>query len=330
MKTTYTNEELQEAIDRACKGTSATHPEIGDAIALSTHLYPTSWNKEQAARLTLARAFLDNLPEQTEQGVLSLSQLRPLSEAGPVPEGCVRVRAWKHESQFRVSTLEDPGDTHFADIHLPSTEKAEARGKLWEYYSRKYGVMDWGYANRQEPDPYAELKKAHAEGKVIQLKPLDRPWEDLEDPDFAAPISCYRIKPEPETFQAHGKAWTRHTPGDPMPCDGERMVYVLTPKTGESEEPYKASMYSWTAKDYYWWGEIIGWRYADETLVTKSDSLPEWTPAVGMSLRDWFAGMALQGKATRLSNPHEHRDILAADCYDIADAMLKAREVNAQ
>jgi hypothetical protein len=50
----------------------------------------------------------------------------------------------------------------------------------------------------------------------------------------------------------------------------------------------------------------------------------------GMSLRDWFAGMALQGKATRLSNPHEHRDLLAADCYDIADAMLKAREVNAR
>jgi uncharacterized protein YodC (DUF2158 family) len=186
-----------------------------------------------------------------------------------------------NDDQWYAGTTHYTGDTHFADIHLPSTEKAEARGKLWEYYSRKYGVMDWGYANRQEPDPYAELKKAHAEGKVIQLKPLDRPWEDLEDPDFAAPISCYRIKPEPETFQAHGKAWTRHTPGDPMPCDGERMVYVLTPKTGESEEPYKASMYSWTAKDYYWWGEIIGWRYADEPSVTS----PEWTPQVGDVVR---------------------------------------------
>jgi hypothetical protein len=50
----------------------------------------------------------------------------------------------------------------------------------------------------------------------------------------------------------------------------------------------------------------------------------------GMTLRDWFAGMALQGKATRLSNPHEHRDILAADCYDIADAMLAARKEDAR
>lgn len=46
----------------------------------------------------------------------------------------------------------------------------------------------------------------------------------------------------------------------------------------------------------------------------------------GMTLRDWFAGMALQGRATRLGNPHEHRDLLASDCYDIADAMIEARK----
>ena len=81
-----------------------------------------------------------------------------------------------------------------------------------------------------------------------------------------------------------------------------------------------------------------------ESLVTKPISLTSPTqmndggPAFpitenglqgynGMSLRDWFAGMALQGKATRLNNPHEHRDILSSDCYDVADAMLAAREV---
>jgi hypothetical protein len=46
----------------------------------------------------------------------------------------------------------------------------------------------------------------------------------------------------------------------------------------------------------------------------------------GMTLRDYFAGQALQGAAHRLNNPHEHRDILASDCYEIADAMLAARE----
>jgi hypothetical protein len=46
----------------------------------------------------------------------------------------------------------------------------------------------------------------------------------------------------------------------------------------------------------------------------------------GMSLRDWFAGMALQGQAHRFAHPHEHRELLAKDCYDIADAMLAARK----
>ena len=47
---------------------------------------------------------------------------------------------------------------------------------------------------------------------------------------------------------------------------------------------------------------------------------------LGMTLRDWFAGQALQGRAHRFDSPWEHRDILAKDCYDIADAMLAARK----
>jgi hypothetical protein len=54
--------------------------------------------------------------------------------------------------------------------------------------------------------------------------------------------------------------------------------------------------------------------------------VPYVTLHTGMTLRDWFAGMALQGRATRLGNPHEHRDLLASDCYDIADAMIEARQ----
>jgi hypothetical protein len=48
--------------------------------------------------------------------------------------------------------------------------------------------------------------------------------------------------------------------------------------------------------------------------------------ADGMSLRDWFAGMALQGQTHRLCNPHEYRELMAKDCYEIADAMLAARK----
>ncbi len=48
--------------------------------------------------------------------------------------------------------------------------------------------------------------------------------------------------------------------------------------------------------------------------------------AAGISLRDYFAAAALKGQAYRLGSPYDHRDILAADCYAIADAFLKERE----
>lgn len=59
---------------------------------------------------------------------------------------------------------------------------------------------------------------------------------------------------------------------------------------------------------------------------TPTDRSGQCAPAEpGMTLRDWFAGMALQGQAHRFAHPHEHRELLASDCYDIADAMIAAR-----
>lgn len=42
----------------------------------------------------------------------------------------------------------------------------------------------------------------------------------------------------------------------------------------------------------------------------------------GMSLRDWFAGMAL---FTRNTEHYDSWDEMASDCYGIADAMLRRR-----
>lgn len=49
----------------------------------------------------------------------------------------------------------------------------------------------------------------------------------------------------------------------------------------------------------------------------------------GMSLRDWFAGLAMQAAVT--AEPHYSSDSpedadIARDAYDIADAMLEARK----
>ena len=45
-------------------------------------------------------------------------------------------------------------------------------------------------------DKFAELKEAHKNGAVIQLKHHTGGWVDLKDPQFDTTFSLYRIKPE--------------------------------------------------------------------------------------------------------------------------------------
>jgi hypothetical protein len=58
----------------------------------------------------------------SEQEVLSLSQLRPLAEAGPVPEGCVRHYTYKQDGEWNPATKHRAmQDTHYIDIpRLPA------------------------------------------------------------------------------------------------------------------------------------------------------------------------------------------------------------------
>jgi hypothetical protein len=87
----------------------------------------------------------------------------------------------------------------------------QSHGEYWQTEaSGFYGVasaLDCGLKVRIKPtkpepapDPYAELKAAHAAGKVIQRK-WDQ-WEDfrdVENPDWSLRLDQYRIKPEPIT-----------------------------------------------------------------------------------------------------------------------------------
>ena len=50
----------------------------------------------------------------------SCPQLRPLSEAGDVPEGYVRVTGHPYAGLWYIGWQRERKDTHFADIRLPS------------------------------------------------------------------------------------------------------------------------------------------------------------------------------------------------------------------
>lgn len=46
----------------------------------------------------------------------------------------------------------------------------------------------------------------------------------------------------------------------------------------------------------------------------------------GMSLRDWFAGMAIMVRHSATFEDHASAETFAGYCYHIADAMMKARK----
>ncbi len=69
----------------------------------------------------------------------------------------------------------------------------------------------------------------------------------------------------------------------------------------------------------------VGFREFDQRIHGKAPSIG----LPGMSLRDWFAGMALQGFVRGKENPltyGENISTLALLAYSMADAMLKERD----
>lgn len=55
-------------------------------------------------------------------------------------------------------------------------------------------------------------------------------------------------------------------------------------------------------------------------------AFPSITGYMGMTLRDYFAAKAMQAIISRPDNQDIPIDDVAADAYDLADAMLKVRE----
>lgn len=83
-------------------------------------------------------------------------------------------------------------------------------------------------------------------------------WEKGYDESSPAnkTTSLFWRTTRPLTFTHEGKTWTWHRPGDPMPCDGEKVVHALYKTSLRISNPQNAAWFAWT--------DIIGWRYADE------------------------------------------------------------------
>ena len=277
MKTNYTDTQLQAAIDGACN--EVAQSAIGFLNTLDLDPQSEVWAEETPARLQLIKSALDALPEpeppsvdwkakaerveherngwsqmhgdmkvraekaeaelarvreacdrMSKQEVLSRSQLRPLAEAGEVPEGAVRVYGIysKHYKQWLTASFSSDQDTHCADIRVPQ---------------EAVGINGLTASEEAQTASVAGLSKG--------------------------------IKPQPETFKAHGKTWIKHNGGDPMPCDKDARIHFITNRNIALTKAVFADDCCWDALS-----TIIGWRYTDEPEPTKL-ILPPWPPVSG-------------------------------------------------
>lgn len=116
-----------------------------------------------------------------------------------------------------------------------------------------------GYKLPVDPERDAYEKWAQQEGPIAGLFEAFKAGRAMLR---EASGKTQAAKPAPETFEAHGLTWFKHTPGDPCPCDGEARInwLLLREKAGEEYTHWDK-----LAKDLPWNGtlDVVGWRYAD-------------------------------------------------------------------
>lgn len=149
----------------------------------------------------------------------------------------------------------------------------------------------------QEPDPYAELKQAHSDGKCIEINwaKHGQDWQIRKNPDWSLPAKDYRIKPTPDA-----EGWIPHTPGHCIPCGGDDHIEVKLQSGGKPAQYPKASQFYWTADNNG--DNIIAWRPAQKKTVDLDPS-------------DWIEGGPWW---VRRKGEHSARSmVIAVDSYGI-------------
>lgn len=186
---------------------------------------------------------------------------------GECPLNDEEVEEWEYKFRNGISKKANNTPSMYAWYHTPHDDHDDIVA---------YRVLKWREANQpaEQADPYADLKAAHAEGKIIQWRFKGATaWMTKTSNFDQYPDQCeYRIKPEPATFEAHGHTWTK---ASHRPQNATAPVYWLLESELSGARPYAPDFIS-TSENLGDWEGIVGWRYAD-----KPEPAPTWQPTVG-------------------------------------------------
>lgn len=123
----------------------------------------------------------------------------------------------------------------------------------------------------EEPDPYAELKAAHAAGKVVQVIDCGR-WLDLPTPNWCEPVGRYRIKP------------TESAPADEPKTKTVPLGPEDVPPGSVFRSKDQPTTTFWTVAQvwedgFYLRGDSMPWDTARERMqINRSLSKGQWNP----------------------------------------------------
>ncbi len=140
-----------------------------------------------------------------------------------------------------------------------------SRTEAWEEYcsDNPISAIENGYKIRLKPqppplDPYAEIKAAHAAGKVIQHRfPGYLDWNDTSHPEFLRSRE-YRIKPEQKKVPLEPGDVPPGSVFSAMPEASGYCVPSLVDEDGclfasRSSDDYQDKMVTWSDMVYGWW-----------------------------------------------------------------------------
>jgi hypothetical protein len=134
--------------------------------------------------------------------------------------------AWHNPHEVRPK-LVDPANEGWRLCLETELSRPPADVQIWRkgawgerenvFIGEKLCTLDTYRTKAEIPDPFAELKKAHAEGKTIQTLDMHR-WTDVVSPKWSVDPKFYRIKPELRTVQLTRDdippvCWVRRAPG---------------------------------------------------------------------------------------------------------------------
>lgn len=197
MKHQFTNDQLSAAIVAAYNKANAESRQSWDEEVQGT--CPLN-----CASLTrVAEYFLTNLPEPPPPVVDGKTPGQVYQEVLHALDPD-RFYAWSEIRPTLKQEIERGASAVLAAFgNKPAESKIEAPAEV---------IHDGGevFEKVEAVDPYAELKAAHATGKVIQII-IGTTWRDIPAGTHVVwdtPADEYRIKPTPSTFTAHGKEWT--------------------------------------------------------------------------------------------------------------------------